>query len=228
LPSPFFADILKSMKTKYVSIRKVAHSLGWKLKSVNTPDTAEKGRPWYVMIEGVDGVGKSTFAEALREECGECGITAKLVHEPFYPTALPEKPEAENFQLDRERYYSSHQPDDKTWVISDRSLFSTLAYNPCTPSDLKRMAEWLENPAYFGSYNKALVLLSANEETLQERLKKRQNEGIPLDALEIDRQYQSKVAQKYLDMAYNQPLPLDACYILAPSRLRRLKWLKRN
>lgn len=216
------------MKTKYVSLRKVAHNLGWKLKSVETMGTAEKGKPWYVMVEGVDGVGKTTFAEALREEIGEAGLQAKLVHEPFYPAALPEKPEAENYQLDRERYYASHQPDDKTWIISDRSLFSTLAYNPWEASDLKRMAAWLQNPAYFGSYNKALVLLSANEETLRERLKKRQNDGIPLDALEIDRQYQSKVAKEYLDMAYNQPLPLDACYVLAPSRLRRLKWLRRN
>ena len=216
------------MKTKYVSLRKVAHNLGWKLKSLNTIGTAKKDRPWYVMIEGVDGVGKSTFAEALREEIGEAGLQAKLVHEPFYPKALPEKPTAENYQLDRERYYASHQPDNKTWVVSDRSLFSTLAYNPWEVSDLMRMAAWLQNPAYFASYNKALVLLSANEETLQERLKTRQNEGIPLDALEIDRQYQSKVAEKYLEMAYNQPLPLDACYILTPSRLRRLKWLRRN
>ena len=49
------------------------------------------------------------------------------------------------------------------------------------------MGEWLENPAYFGSYNKALMVLLPDEETLLKRLSNRQNEGIPLDALELDR-----------------------------------------
>ena len=70
-------------------------------------------------------------------------------------------------------------PDEKSWIVSDRSLFSTLAYNPCSGEVVKRMGGFLENPAYFGSYNKALIVLLPDEETLLKRLSNRQNEGIP-------------------------------------------------
>ena len=206
---------------KSVNVRRVARSLGWKMKPARIADEIKQGAPWYVMVEGADGAGKSTFAEALKDEIRKEGEPCLLYHEPFYPKALLE-PKAEDYQLDRERWYSCHVPDEKSWIVSDRSLFSTLAYNPCSGEVAKRMGEWLENPAYFGSYNKALIVLLPDEETLLKRLSNRQNEGIPLDALELDRAYQRKVAQKYAELLENPPYDLDAIFAMKPSKWRKI------
>lgn len=198
--------------------------LGWKCERVHVNKPVNQKAPWYVMVEGADGAGKSSIAKLFEATIKKSGAPVCLYHEPFYPQSLPAKPTAEDYQLDRERFYASHQPDNTAQIVTDRSLFSTLAYNPCSSEEARRMAEWFDSPAYFGSYNRCLILLHPDEQTLLEHLKKRQNEGIPLDALEVDRRFQAEVMEKYLSLAKNPPIRVDVTLILKP----RHKWHWRN
>lgn len=209
---------------RVIDITGAIKHLGWTLewKKINKP--VNQNAPWYIMVEGADGAGKSSLAKLFEDTIKKTGAPVRLYHEPFYPQSLPEKPTAEDYQLDRERWYASHQPDNRTQIVSDRSLFSTLAYNACPPEVVKRMTDWLNSPAYFGSYNRCLILLHPDEQTLLERLKNRQNEGVPLDALEVDRSLQAKVSDKYLALAKNPPFRVDVTLILKP----RHKWRWRN
>ncbi|HXV73018.1 MAG TPA: dTMP kinase [Acidimicrobiia bacterium] len=98
----------------------------------------------YVALEGVDGSGKSTVGQALLEALDRRGIEAILVREPG-GTAVGEAVRsllldsetlddwAEAFLFAAQRAELARdviQPalDSGTWVISDRSYYSSIAY----------------------------------------------------------------------------------------------------
>lgn len=209
---------------KVFNIAGEAKRLDWKAEWLHIDKSVNLKQPWLIMVEGPDGAGKSPLAKLFEATIKKSGAPVSLYHEPFYPQSLPSKPTGEDYQLDRERFYAAHQPDNRTQIVTDRSLFSTLAYNPCSPAAVRRMSAWLDSPAYFGSYNRFLVLLHPDEQTLMDRLEKRQKEGIPLDALEVDRRFQSEVMEKYLALAKNPPFRVDVTLILKPAH----KWHWRN
>jgi dTMP kinase len=98
----------------------------------------------YIALEGVDGSGKSTVARALVEGLTSCGNEAILVREPG-GTALGEV--VRSLLLDSERlddwaevFLFAAQRSELarevvlpalergTWVVSDRSYYSSIAY----------------------------------------------------------------------------------------------------
>lgn len=98
----------------------------------------------YIALEGVDGSGKSTVGQALVERLESCGETAILVREPG-GTALGEAIRtllldsddlddwAEVFLFAAQRAELAREViapalDMGTWVVSDRSYYSSIAY----------------------------------------------------------------------------------------------------
>ena len=98
----------------------------------------------YVVLEGGEGVGKTTQAEHLRSRLAERGITAEVRREPggdpfgeagraLLLGELPRQPEAEVLLFNALRaqlLVGTVRPllAEGTWVLSDRSRLSTLAY----------------------------------------------------------------------------------------------------
>ncbi len=102
-----------------------------------------KGR--YIAIEGIDGAGKTTVADAVVESLRQDGIPVEIVREPggteigeairqivlHSEDDLSPWSEALLFAAARAQLaYEVVAPllADGTWVITDRSVFSSLAY----------------------------------------------------------------------------------------------------
>lgn len=98
----------------------------------------------YIAIEGGDGSGKSTVAAALEERLNERGDRTLMVREPG-STKLGEQirdvllhggemsPWTEAFLFAAQRAQLAEEVigpalDEGTWVISDRTYFSSIAY----------------------------------------------------------------------------------------------------
>ena len=188
--------------------------------------------PFYFMVEGVDGVGKTTFCESLQTTFNTLGIPCQTVHEPFEPANIPPRPTAQDFQNDREKYYEEHPLDNKTWLISDRSVWSTLAYNKCSDQFTRDAERWYETT--FEHYNKVLFYLTASEKAIVTRLEKRGN----MEPIEEDRAYQLKVKKKFKELVNNEELHVDVRAIInmtysyplsdKPSLLKKHKYLDTN
>src|SRR5262249_43383093 len=98
----------------------------------------------YLVLEGGEGVGKSTQVERLAARLGAAGVTAGTLREPggdpFAPgrpqpllSDTPRAPEAEVLLFNALRaqlIVDVVRPplDAGTWVLSDRSRLSTIAY----------------------------------------------------------------------------------------------------
>ena len=190
--------------------------------------------PYYFMVEGIDGVGKSTFCESLRQCLNISGVPSVTYHEPFDEFPLPDNPTAEDFQRNREEFYRTHRPDGQRWIISDRSLWSTVAYNDCSNKLIKDMERWYEDPEYLGNYNKVLFYLTARENVTIERLKQRGN----IEPIERDRKYQLAVKKKYQEIMSDEVFHLDVRMIVnttynyplsdTPSLLKQHHYLDTN
>lgn len=110
---------------------------------IDAPDPAvARGR--YVVLEGGEGVGKSTQAAALRLRLGRCGVDAVVIREPggdpFAEAGralllgdLAREPQTEVllFNALRAQVLIAQVAPALTagrWVISDRNRLSTIAY----------------------------------------------------------------------------------------------------
>jgi dTMP kinase len=111
-------------------------------------------RGFFVALEGIDGVGKSTLLRALARELRRRGHSVAVRREPADPRlgALAQSTAAEDpwtgavyFTVDRhlavpdlERALRSHDV-----VLQDRSYYSTLAYqgSALPPADRRRLAQ---------------------------------------------------------------------------------------
>ena len=160
-------------------------------------------KPYLFMVEGIDGAGKTTFAKELQKAFNIANIPCQTVHEPFDPLKLPANPTAKDFQKDREEHYKQHPLDNKTWLISDRSIWSTLAYNDCSFELTRSMERWYEET--FKHYNKVLFYLSASEPVTIARLKERGE----MEEIEKDRRYQLEVKNKYKELISGEEVHVD-------------------
>ena len=113
-----------------------------------------RARGTFVVIEGIDGVGKSTLIRSLARSLRRRGQSVVVRREPADPRlgALAQAAAAEDpwtgavyFTVDRhlaspglERDIRSHDV-----VLQDRSFYSTLAYqgSAMTPRDRRRLAQ---------------------------------------------------------------------------------------
>ncbi|MDD2654959.1 MAG: dTMP kinase [Candidatus Nanoarchaeia archaeon] len=142
--------------------------------------------PKFIVFEGLDGSGQSTQAKLLQEYLEKKGIKVLLTKEPDYEKPIgkmirsvlqmKEKIPKEALQLlftaDRFQhveYTIKKALNEGKWVISDRYVFSTLAYGSSTGI----YYNWLKE------MNKNLILpdavfyLDTKPETCIERIEKR-------------------------------------------------------
>lgn len=141
----------------------------------------------YIVLEGPDGVGKSTAAEKLCEQLTHMGVNCVKVQEPstgetgmrirellksgctneeyMYELFLKDRKEQEGYI--KEQLYSG------LTVISDRSFLSTLAYQTCYTLH-QILTDFLSNPEYRVSVVPDLAfILTCDHKELKKRLKGR-------------------------------------------------------
>lgn len=141
----------------------------------------------YIVLEGPDGVGKSTLAAKLCEQLTSMGVNCVKVQEPstsetgmrirellksgctneaeLYEMFLKDRKEQEGYI--KEQLYAG------LTVISDRSFLSTLAYQTCY-TVYQMLTDFLSNPEYRVSVVPDLAfILSCDHKELKKRLKGR-------------------------------------------------------
>ena len=141
----------------------------------------------FIVVEGPDGVGKSTQCDLLEEECSKAGLGPCLrTREPTYMGrgALVRKLAASRrlprrFQVakwlsqDRFRHVETViKPalESGRLVIQDRYFYSTMAYQGVNRAERERIKEWNER---FALVPDVVVVLDAPTEELLSRLGKR-------------------------------------------------------
>lgn len=141
----------------------------------------------YIVLEGPDGVGKSSVAQKLHENLTNMGVNCVKVQEPStgetgmrIRQALKEKSMSEEelyilFLEDRKEQegYIKEQLCAGMTVISDRSFLSTLAYQTChTVHHMLRC--FISHPEYRVSAVPDLAfILHCDHKELKKRLKGR-------------------------------------------------------
>lgn len=141
----------------------------------------------YIVLEGPDGVGKSSVAEMLCEELTRMGVNCVKVQEPSTgETGLHLRELLKSGSADEIKLYEMFLEDRKEQegyikeqlcagltVISDRSFLSTLAYQTCYTVQHMLM-DFLSHPEYRVSIVPDLVfILTCDHKVLKERLKGR-------------------------------------------------------
>ena len=144
----------------------------------------------YIVLEGPDGVGKSSVAQKLHEELTNMGVNCVIVQEPStgetgmrIRQALKEKSISEEelyilFLEDRKEQegYIKEQLCAGMTVISDRSFLSTLAYQTCK-SMPGMLSDFLSHPEYRVSVIPDLAfILYCDHKELKKRLRGRGKE----------------------------------------------------
>jgi dTMP kinase len=113
-----------------------------------------QGRGTFLVLEGIDGVGKSTLLRALARALRRRGLSVAVRREPADPRlgALAQSAAAEDpwtgavyFTVDRQLASSDLERDlrENDVVLQDRSFYSTLAYqgSALPPRDRRRLAQ---------------------------------------------------------------------------------------
>jgi dTMP kinase len=141
----------------------------------------------YIVLEGPDGVGKSSVAQMLCENLTSMGVNCVKVQEPStgktgmrIRQALKEKSMSEEelyilFLEDRKEQegYIKEQLCEGITVISDRSFLSTLAYQTCYTTQ-RMLTDFLSHPEYRVSVIPDLAfILHCDHKELKKRLKER-------------------------------------------------------
>lgn len=146
-----------------------------------------------VTIEGVDGSGKTTIAQALYEylsnQNDEAELSVVLVHEPGYTDAgrriydlivnvpMPEEARMLLFAADRlltHRYVEALNPDI---VISDRSVYSSYVYQGIVNEDHTYKVQTVYNVT-LGSVIDLVIVLDVDYETSTSRLTRKANDKL--------------------------------------------------
>lgn len=144
----------------------------------------------YIVLEGPDGVGKSTVVEKLCEQLTHMGVSCVTVQEPstgetgmrirevLKSGETAECTEADLYRMflkdrkEQEGYIKEHLNCGIT-VISDRSFLSTLAYQTCYTVH-QMLTDFLSYPEYRVSVVPDLAfILTCDHKELKKRLKSR-------------------------------------------------------
>lgn len=181
----------------------------------------------YIVIEGLDGTGKSTQVSLLREALTDQGIESIDLHEPGgTPIAQEIRSVLKNGTLERDSLtnlllftaarheswqYAKSQLEKGVWVIAERNFYSTLAYQGnaegLDKDVIMRITEEFTDSHYIHP-DVSIILSIDDERERATRIGKRGELEKP-DAFESkDSAYQALVRQGYLDVAayYNLPV----------------------
>lgn len=174
----------------------------------------------YIVLEGPDGVGKSTLAEKLCEQLTHMGLNCVTVQEPstgetgmrirelLKSGSTNEAELYEMFLKDRKEQegYIKEQLCAGLTVISDRSFLSTLAYQTCYTAH-QILTDFLSHPEYRVSVVPDLAfILTCDHKELKKRLRGR---GKAKDKYEKSKKLKA-VVENYQAIS-NLLLPWIAC-----------------
>jgi dTMP kinase len=172
------------------------------------------GAPFYIVLEGAEGCGKSTHAKRLAEAIGavatrETGGTAigerlrAILHDTTVDD-LDDRAETLIVAADRAQHMAEvvrpALAAGRT-VVSDRSVYSTIAYQGygrgLALDEVRRINEW----AMGEIWPDLVILLTASAEVTAERLRKRQ-----LDRFErAGDDFHARVERGFEEMAAADP-----------------------
>lgn len=180
----------------------------------------------YIVIEGIDGTGKSTIQQSLLTKLTERKIDTVTVHEPGdTPIGEAIRQILKNPQLERQNQTElmlftaarielwpiiRQHLDDGKWVISDRNFLSSIVYQGWSQGELaayqvtKFLADNLDK-----RYLKPdlTVILDSNLDTAKQRLNQR--DGNNQDAIESrGTDYYNHLIKAYRQLATDHHLPL--------------------
>lgn len=190
----------------------------------------ERGK--YIVVEGSDGVGKTTQMELLKQKCADEDLDVVFTREPggsklglpirkilLDPaTAQIKSAEAEIalFTADRAELWAEViEPalEENRIVISDRNWFSTLAYQTASKPELVSKIVDLTNlllPPRYVSPDLAIILQLSEKE--RKRRRDQREQGVTADSFESrDEAFFQRVFDTYRSL----PTRMGATAILA-------------
>lgn len=159
-------------------------------------------KPFLLLVEGPDGVGKTTFCNKLiRVLVDGHGLNAILVREPVDRACLTADDPIAAFAADRAKLYrdvvlpaiSADQV-----VISDRSFYSSLAYQG--RGDPEKLAAVLQANMDTGLMAAQAQLFKNGLRAVVVLLPSASFRAAPDDAIAADAQLQEDVRAAYIDM----------------------------
>lgn len=187
----------------------------------------------FIVFEGLDGAGKSSLIEGLKQKLEESGQAFVFTREPggtelaeelrqIILRTTGETPEPKTELLLYEAARAQHvekkiRPalEQKQWVICDRFTASTYAFQKGGRGLSESDIHWLNEFATSGLQPKLSILLDLPVEVSKARMEKRVNEtGVEKDRFEEEKEdFHNKVREAYLEIAKSKPdawLVLDA------------------
>lgn len=188
------------------AISKIYHKKEW---------SGDNKKPWYFAVEGIDGSGKTYFSNALSNLLTHEKIPFIQVHEPF-ENLDPLRSTAKNYQKDREKFYKEFKDRGK-WIVSDRSLLSTLAYQRVPEKEVIQMKKWLHSKEGLGGYNLCLCFMNSTYESAQANLKKRT--GGNLEEVEKIEKLQRRALNRYRMAIHREVFDFDCLLKITPNIL---------
>lgn len=160
-----------------------------------------------IIIEGRDGVGKTTFAKALVEKLAEHGIPVSFVREPMDRSCTTAEDPIAAFAADRtKQFLETTVPALRRGeiVVSDRSLFSSLAYQNLLDDPriegriLQENAAVVRGLRVLASQNALRVIVLAPEKTLRP-------EDENVDANDKNAELQERLIQRFAQLFSRLP-----------------------
>ncbi len=173
----------------------------------------EKRKGKYIVIEGIDGSGKTTISLKLREYLEEKGKRAEVVREPWtneiktllskYPNMNP-LAEAYLFAADRLLLHTqliANYLQEHTYVIGDRSYIASLVYQTVRGAE----EEIVIAINHFAIKPDIVILLDVTPETAWKRINNKENKQ--LQHLE-EKRFLNSLREKYLELTKRMKHPL--------------------
>lgn len=171
----------------------------------------------FLAFEGLDGSGKSTLIQGLKNEFEKQGLAYIISREPGGSAMGTEirqmllrndgeapvpRAEALLYQADRAQHVETIiKPalEQKKWVLSDRFAASSIAFQAAGREIKKEQIEWLNNFSTGGLEPDLYVLLDL---TVEESLRRMQGRAQEADRFEREaKEFHQKVRDAYLELA---------------------------
>jgi dTMP kinase len=178
-----------------------------------------KGR--FIVIEGGEGVGKTTQVKILLEKLQSMGRTAEFVREPggepmaeeirelLLDKDLDRTPETELFMFNAARIQTLHKVQDLldrgTDVLSDRSYLSSLAYQGHGHQMDLEFVRAVCDLAIHSSKPDLIILLTAPASVVNAR---RDDRGVTDRFENMDENFHERVRTGYVEEAERLDLPI--------------------